>query len=155
MLGGLLVLAVVGGVAVKAYLMGADAAEAEYNELLLKEKEEARERFMAAQRRDNEEVAGYVKAMAEMERKHREEMDELASADLRDTVPAPAAPCRRVQRAEGSPARVPAPRAEPGVECYRGADLRRKVAESLALGRECDALALRYNTLLKVCGERR
>lgn len=35
--------------------------------------------------------------------------------------------------------------------CYRRSDLSRKVAESLAIGKDADQLAMRYNALLKVC----
>ena len=39
--------------------------------------------------------------------------------------------------------------AQPGLVCYSRADIQRKVAESLAVGAECDPLALRYRGVVK------
>ena len=37
------------------------------------------------------------------------------------------------------------------VRCYTEADILRKVKESMAIGNECDQLAIRYNSLLEWC----
>ena len=42
-----------------------------------------------------------------------------------------------------------APGAQPGLVCYTRADISRKVAESLAVGAECDEIAIRYKALVK------
>lgn len=38
--------------------------------------------------------------------------------------------------------------------CYRTSDLRKRIDESVAIGKRADHLALRYNALLKVCNGR-
>lgn len=42
-------------------------------------------------------------------------------------------------------------RDKPSVKCYTETDLLRKVKESMAIGNECDQLAIRYNSLLEWC----
>ena len=42
-------------------------------------------------------------------------------------------------------------KAESGLVCYTPADIRKKIAESVAVGAECDQLAIRYKTLVEVC----
>ena len=42
-------------------------------------------------------------------------------------------------------------KAESGLVCYTPADLRKKIAESVAVGAECDQLAIRYRTIVEVC----
>ena len=41
--------------------------------------------------------------------------------------------------------------AESGLVCYTPAELRKKITESVAVGAECDQLAIRYKTLVEVC----
>ena len=38
-----------------------------------------------------------------------------------------------------------------GIRCYTESELLRKIESSLGIARECDELAVKYNTLLKVC----
>ena len=40
---------------------------------------------------------------------------------------------------------------KPGSICYSPAGLQRKVAETLAVGAECDQLAIKYKALVEVC----
>ena len=40
---------------------------------------------------------------------------------------------------------------KPGVKCYTESELLRKIESSLGIARQCDELAVKYNTLLKVC----
>ena len=39
------------------------------------------------------------------------------------------------------------------LRCYTEAELQSKIERSVAITRECDQLAVRYNTLLKACKE--
>ena len=41
--------------------------------------------------------------------------------------------------------------AQPRAVCYSPAGLQKKVAETLAVGAECDELAIRYKALVEVC----
>jgi len=71
----------------------------------------------------------------------------IVSNNLRDTfVP------ECLQHTDTSSTRVPKEtRDKPSVKCYTEADLLRKVKESMAIGNECDQLAVRYNSLLEWC----
>ena len=74
---------------------------------------------------------------------YKKTIDAYISADnikldsLRDTRKCPAVPEKTG--------------AESGLVCYTPADLRKKIAESVAVGAECDQLAIRYRTLVEVC----
>ena len=71
---------------------------------------------------------------------YKKTIDAYISADnikldsLRDTRKCPAVPEKTG--------------AESGIVCYTPADLRKKIAESVAVGAECDELAIRYKTLV-------
>ena len=74
---------------------------------------------------------------------YKKTIDAYISADnikldsLRDTRKCPAVPAKTG--------------AESGLVCYTPADLRKKIAESVAVGAECDEIAIRYKTLVEVC----
>ena len=63
--------------------------------------------------------------------------DNIRLDSLRDTRKYPAVPAKTG--------------AESGLVCYTRADIRKKIAESVAVGAECDQLAIRYKTLVEVC----
>ena len=71
---------------------------------------------------------------------YKKTIDAYISADnikldsLRDTRKCPAVPEKTG--------------AESGLVCYTPADIRKKIAESVAVGAECDELAIRYKTLV-------
>ena len=48
--------------------------------------------------------------------------------------------CPKLPKASGT---------QPGLVCYTKSDIQRKVAESLAVGAECDQLAIRYKAVVK------
>ena len=63
--------------------------------------------------------------------------DNIRLDSLRDSRKCPAVPAKA--------------KVESGLVCYTPADLRKKIAESVAVGAECDQLAIRYKTLVEVC----
>ena len=108
------------------------ACEAELHAAELTAERQARETERKAQEAQNAIVQDYEHQIAD----YRRTIDAYIDADrLSDT-----STCKDLPRASGT---------QPGLVCYSRADIQRKVAESLAVGAECDQLAIRYKALVK------
>lgn len=108
------------------------ACEAELHAAELTAERQARETERKAQEAQNAIVQDYERQVADYKRT----IDSYIDADrLSDT-----STCKDLPRASG---------AQPGFVCYTRADIQRKVAESLAVGTECDQLAIRYKAVVK------
>lgn len=110
------------------------ACEAEIHAAELTAERQARETERKAQEEQDAIVEDYERQVADYKRT----IDSYVDADsLSDTSTCPKLP--------------KAPGAQPGLVCYTRADIQRKVAETLAVGAECDQLAIRYKALVEVC----
>lgn len=108
------------------------ACEAELHAAELTAERQARESERKAQEAQNAIVTDYERQVADYKRT----IDSYIDTDrLSDT-----STCKDLPRAPG---------AQPGLVCYTRADIQRKVAESLAVGAECDEIAIRYKALVK------
>ena len=108
------------------------ACEAEIHAAELTAERQARESERKAQEAQNAIVTDYERQVADYKRT----IDAYVDADsLSDT-----STCKDLPRA---------PSAQPGLVCYSRADISRKVAESLAVGAECDQLAIRYKAVVR------
>ena len=108
------------------------ACEAELHAAELTAERQARDAERKAQEAQNAIVEDYERQVADYKRT----IDSYIDADsLSDT-----STCKDLPRAPG---------AQPGLVCYTKSDISRKVAESLAVGAECDQLAIRYRALVR------
>ena len=108
------------------------ACEAELHAAELTAERQARESERKAQEAQNAIVEDYERQVADYKRT----IDSYIDADrLSDT-----STCKDLPRASG---------AQPGLVCYTKSDISRKVAESLAVGAECDQLAIRYKAVVR------
>ena len=108
------------------------ACEAEIHAAELTAERQARETERKAQEAQNAIVEDYERQVADYKRT----IDAYVDTDrLSDT-----STCKDLPRASG---------AQPGLVCYTKSDISRKVAESLAVGAECDQLAIRYKAVVK------
>ena len=108
------------------------ACEAELHAAELTAERQARETERKAQEAQNAIVEDYERQVADYKRT----IDSYIDADrLSDT-----STCPKLPKVSG---------AQPGLVCYTRADISRKVAESLAVGAECDQLAIKYKALVK------
>ena len=108
------------------------ACEAEIHAAELTAERQARESERKAQEAQNAIVEDYEHQIAEYKRT----IDSYVDADgLSDT-----SACKDLPRASGT---------QPGLVCYTKSDISRKVAESLAVGAECDQLAIRYKAVVR------
>ena len=108
------------------------ACEAEIHAAELTAERQARDAERKAQEAQNGIIQDYEHQIAD----YRRTVDAYVDADrLSDT-----STCPKLPKASG---------AQPGLVCYTRADIQRKVAESLAVGAECDEIAIRYKALVK------
>ena len=108
------------------------ACEAEIHAAELTAERQARDAERKAQEAQNGIIQDYEHQIAD----YRRTIDSYVDADrLSDT-----STCPKLPKASG---------AQPGLVCYSRADIQRKVAESLAVGAECDEIAIRYKALVK------
>ena len=108
------------------------ACEAEIHAAELTAERQARDAERKAQEAQNGIIQDYEHQIAD----YRRTIDSYIDADrLSDTSTCPKLP--------------EAPGAQPGLVCYTRADIQRKVAESLAVGAECDEIAIRYKALVR------
>ena len=108
------------------------ACEAELHAAELTAERQARESERKAQEAQNAIVQDYEHQIADYKRS----IDSYVDADrLSDT-----STCPKLPRTPG---------AVSGLVCYTRADIQRKVAESLAVGAECDEIAIRYKAVVK------
>ena len=108
------------------------ACEAELHAAELTAERQARESERKAQEAQNAIVQDYERQVAD----YRRTVDAYVDADsLRDSRKCPAVPAKAG--------------AESSLVCYTRADIQRKVAKTLAVGAECDQLAIRYSALVK------
>ena len=108
------------------------ACEAEIHAAELTAERQARDAERKAQEAQDAIVEDYERQVADYKRT----IDSYIDADrLSDT-----SACKDLPRVPG---------AQPGLVCYTKSDISRKVAESLAVGAECDQLAIRYRALVR------
>ena len=108
------------------------ACEAEIHAAELTAERQARETERKAQEAQNRIIQDYEHQIADYRRTIDSYVDADSLSDIR--------PCPKLPEASGT---------QPGLVCYTRADIQRKVAESLAVGAECDEIAIRYKALVK------
>ena len=108
------------------------ACEAELHAAELTAEQQAREEERKAREAQDAIVEDYERQVADYKRT----IDAYVDADrLSDT-----STCKDLSKPSG---------AQPSLVCYSRADIQRKVAESLAVGAECDEIAIRYRALVR------
>ena len=99
-----------------------------------------------AQTKQNEIVAEYLKQIKDME----SENEKIKASAIRDTVVVKRN-CMPDSKAGAGVSAATGVKSD--LRCYTEAELQSKIERSVAIARECDQLAVRYNTLLKACKE--
>lgn len=119
------------------YRQGVVSVQQRLTAQALKQSEQARKSEKQQQERINGIERNYLHEIETYKRTINAyiDADNIALDRLSDTKPCPAVSGKA--------------KAESGLVCYTPADLRKKVAESVAVGAECDQLAIRYKALVK------
>lgn len=134
-----------------SYHEGYAKATEEYNLKLLQMQSDNTELILNQEReykdRENEIIKNYMQEKEVLKSEYEKSL--IVANNLRDTFIPDCLPNTNTSSAEVSRKT----KDKSGSRCYSETDLLRKIKESMAIGQECDELAIRYNALLEVCNE--
>ena len=98
--------------------------------------------------RENAIVKEYLDRIEILKEQYEKQI--INAGSLRDVF-SPRAECVPDTNKSSAAGMPTAPRTKPGIKCYTEPELLRKIERSMAIARECDQLALRYQALLAAC----
>lgn len=116
-------------------------------------KAEQLQNLQQLQHEQNVIVTGYINDIERLKEQHEKDVKELENANFKDTVtiePIVSNDCG-VHKDDNGKTTVPTAGIKSDLVCYTRTELQRKVEESMGIGTECDALALKYKALVEVC----
>ena len=129
----------------------------QYNQTIERLELEQLQNLQHLQSQQNIVVSGYLQKIKTLEGEHEKTLQELETAQFSNTVTGinciVSNAVNSLHKNGGSKATVQTTGDKPDLICYTRAELQSKVKRSLDIAAECDKLAERYNTLLKVCKE--
>ena len=103
-------------------------------------------------------VSGYLQKIKALEGEHEKTLQELETAQFSNTVTGVncvvSNAVNSLHKDGGSKTTMQTAGNKPDLVCYTRSELQRKVKESLDITKECDALSVRYATLLEVCTQK-
>lgn len=118
-------------------------------------KAEQLQNLQQLQHEQNVIVTGYIDDIERLKAQHEADLKELENANFKDTVtikPIVSNDCGMHQNDNGKTT-VPTAGTKSDLICYTRTELQSKIAESMAITKECDDLALKYKALVEVCTE--
>ena len=127
----------------------------QYNQTIERLELEQLQNLQQLQSQQNIIVSGYLQKIKALEGEHEKTLQELETAQFSNTVTGVncvvSNAVNSLHKDSGSKTTVQTAGNKPDLVCYTRAELQRKVKESLDITKECDALSVRYGTLLKIC----
>lgn len=131
----------------------------QYNQTIERLELEQLQNLQQLQSQQNIVVSGYLQKIKTLEGEHEKTLQELETAQFSNTVTGVNCVVSNaihdsLHKDSGSQTTVQTAGNKPDLICYTRAELQSKVARSLALTREADELAIRYQTLLEVCTQK-
>lgn len=127
----------------------------QYNQTIERLELEQLQNLQQLQSQQNIIVSGYLQKIKTLEGEHEKTLQELETAQFSNTVTGVncvvSNAVNSLHKDSDSKTTVQATGNKPDLICYTRAELQSKVKRSLALTAECDALSIRYGTLLKIC----
>ena len=127
----------------------------QYNQAIEKLELEQLQNLQQLQHEQNIIVSGYLQKIKALEGEHEKTLHELETAQFSNTVTGVncvvSNAVNSLYKDGRSQTTVQTAGNKPDLVCYTRAELQRKVKESLDITKECDALSVRYGTLLKIC----
>ncbi len=116
-------------------------------------KAEQLQNLQQLQHEQNVIVTGYISDIERLKEQHEKDVKELENANFKDTVtiePIVSNDCG-VHKDDNGKTTVPTAGTKPDLICYTRSELQSKIAESMAIAKEADELALKYKALVEVC----
>ena len=130
----------------------------QYNQTIERLELEQLQNLQQLQSQQNIVVSGYLQKIKTLEGEHEKTLQELETAQFSNTVTGVNCVVSNaidsLHKDGGSKTTVQTAGNKPDLICYTRAELQRKVKESLDITKECDALSVRYATLLEVCTQK-
>ena len=130
----------------------------QYNQTIERLELEQLQNLQQLQSQQNIIVSGYLQKIKALEGEHEKTLQELETAQFSNTVTGVncvvSNAVNSLHKNSGSQTTVQAAGNKPDLICYTRSELQRKVKESLDITKECDALSVRYATLLEVCTQK-
>ena len=130
----------------------------QYNQTIERLELEQLQNLQQLQSQQNIIVSGYLQKIKTLEGEHEKTLQELETAQFSNTVTGVncvvSNAVNSLHKDGGSQTTVQTAGNKPDLVCYTRAELQRKVKESLDITKECDALSVRYATLLEVCTQK-
>ena len=130
----------------------------QYNQTIERLELEQLQNLQQLQSQQNIVVSGYLQKIKTLEGEHEKTLHELETAQFSNTVTGVNCVVSNaidsLHKDSGSKTTVQTTGNKPDLICYTRAELQRKVKESLDITAECDALSVRYATLLEVCTQK-
>lgn len=132
-----------------SYSKGYDNAEQFYISKLKQLESDNTKNILAIERANYDKqqmiVSEYIQLMENMKNAHDKELSALNVADVSDVVD------RRMYDCESGPRVSAEDNNTKTLRCYTEEQLLDKIKASMVIAQECDELALKYNSLLKIC----
>ena len=130
----------------------------QYNQTIERLELEQLQNLQQLQSQQNIVVSGYLQKIKTLEGEYEKTLHELETAQFSNTVTGVNCVVSNaidsLHKDSGSKTTVQTTGNKPDLICYTRAELQRKVKESLDITKECDALSVRYATLLEVCTQK-
>lgn len=130
----------------------------QYNQTIERLELEQLQNLQQLQSQQNIVVSGYLQKIKTLEGEHEKTLQELETAQFSNTVTGVncvvSNAVNSLHKDSNGKTTVQAAGDKPDLICYTRAELQRKVKESLDITKECDALSVRYATLLETCTQK-
>ena len=130
----------------------------QYNRTIERLELEQLQNLQQLQSQQNIIVSGYLQKIKALEGEHEKTLHELETAQFSNTVTGVncvvSNAVNSLHKNSGSKTTVQTAGNKPDLICYTRAELQSKVKRSLDITKECDALSVRYATLLEVCTQK-
>ena len=130
----------------------------QYNQTIERLELEQLQNLQQLQSQQNIVVSGYLQKIKALEGEHEKTLQELETAQFSNTVTGVncvvSNAVNSLHKNSGSKTTVQTAGNKPDLICYTRAELQSKVKRSLDIAAECDALSVRYATLLEVCTQK-
>ena len=127
----------------------------QYNQTIERLELEQLQNLQQLQSQQNIVVSGYLQKIKTLEGEHEKTLQELETAQFSNTVTGVncvvSNAVNSLHKDSNGKTTVQTAGNKPDLICYTRAELQRKVKRSLDIAAECDALSVRYGTLLKIC----
>ena len=130
----------------------------QYNQTIERLELEQLQNLQQLQSQQNIVVSGYLQKIKTLEGEHEKTLQELETAQFSNTVTGVncvvSNAVNSLHKDSNGKTTVQTTGDKPDLICYTRAELQSKVKRSLDIAAECDALSVRYATLLDVCTQK-